>query len=117
MAKKKIQIGNKEVEFKATAATPIYYRTLFHREFMRDMEKLAKTFEEHKEEGEMPLESLEIFEDVAYCMAKQAAPSIGDKIDWFDGFDMFSIYEVLPHIIELWGVNQSSMVNIKKNCP
>ena len=34
--------------------------------------------------------------------------------DWLDQFDMFSIYEVLPQILELWGENLVTDVTSKK---
>ena len=48
--------------------------------------------------------SLEMFENIAYTMAKHADPSIPDSPEeWLDEFSTFSIYQVLPKIIELWG--------------
>ena len=35
--------------------------------------------------------------------------------DWLDQFEMFSIYEVLPEILELWGSNLVTDVASKKN--
>jgi len=35
--------------------------------------------------------------------------------DWLDEFNTFSIYQVLPEIIELWGLNVQSEVESKKN--
>ena len=49
---------------------------------------------------------MEIFENVAYIMAYHADNTIPDNIDdWLDQFEMFSIYEVLPEILALWGTN------------
>ena len=48
-------------------------------------------------------------------MAKQANPNIPDDVmTWLDNFEMFSIYHILPHLIELWGVNMESMSEAKK---
>ena len=63
----------------------------------------------------MEIEDLEIFENVAYVMALHADPSIpGDINEWLDQFEMFSIYEILPEILELWGSNLFTDVNAKK---
>ena len=69
------------------------------------------------EEGEeLQIEDLEIFENVAYIMAYHADHSIPGTIDeWLDQFEMFSIYEVLPEILELWGTNLITDVESKKN--
>ena len=61
--------------------------------------------------------SLELFEDISYIMAKHADPQgVPDTPDeWLDQFGTFSIYQVLPEIIELWGLNVQTQVESKKN--
>ena len=60
--------------------------------------------------------SLEVFENVAYIMAKQGDSSIPNTIDeWLDSFDTFSIYLILPEIIELWNLNNIQISESKKN--
>ena len=52
---------------------------------------------------------------MAYVMAYHVDNSILAKIvDWLDQFDMFSIYEVLPQILKLWGDNLVRDVTSKK---
>lgn len=118
---KNIVVGNKTVKMKATAGTPRLYRITFKRDIFKDMELLQKNFNESKE---MPIEDLTIFENVAYIMAKQAdydesgvrLHNIPDTADeWLDNFDgIFSIYEALPQILELWGDNIVTMSESKK---
>ena len=60
--------------------------------------------------------SLEMFENIAYVMAKHADPNIPDTPEeWLDAFNTFSIYQVLPKIIELWGLNVRTDAEAKKN--
>lgn len=60
--------------------------------------------------------SLEMFENIAYIMAKHADPSILDSPeDWLDDFNTFLIYQVLPQLIQLWGLNTQTDVQSKKN--
>ena len=48
-------------------------------------------------------------------MAWHADPSIPETIDeWLEDFEMFSIYEILPEILELWGDNLMTQVDVKK---
>lgn len=48
-------------------------------------------------------------------MAYHADNTISDNIDdWLDQFEMFSIYEVLPEILALWGVNLITDIDSKK---
>ena len=35
--------------------------------------------------------------------------------DWLEAFNTFSIYEVLPQLIELWGLNVETQAESKKN--
>ena len=60
--------------------------------------------------------SLELFEDISYIMAKHAdSQGVPDTPDeWLDQFGTFSIYQVLPEIIELWGLNVQTQVESKK---
>ena len=47
---------------------------------------------------------------------QSADPSIPDSSEeWLDKFSTFSIYQVLPKIIELWGLNVQTDVKFKKN--
>jgi hypothetical protein len=49
-------------------------------------------------------------------MAKHADPDIPDTPEeWLDAFNTFSIYQVLPKIIQLWGLNVKTDVEAKKN--
>ena len=60
--------------------------------------------------------SLELFENIAYMMAKHADPNIPDTPEeWLEDFNTFSIYQVLPQIIELWGLNIETEVQNRKN--
>ena len=60
--------------------------------------------------------SLEMFENIAYIMAKHADANIPDNPeDWLDEFSTFSIYQVLPELIKLWGLNVQTQVESKKN--
>ena len=121
MLRKKVMIDGKEVEFKASAAVPRIYRMKFRRDLFMDLQKVAKSVDKKgkkkdKEESEIPIEDLEMFENIAYVMAKHADPSIPDTPEeWLDSFNTFSIYQVLPQIIELWGLNTQTDVQAKKN--
>ncbi len=68
-----------------------------------------------KEDDEFQIDDLEIFENVAYVMAYHADPTIPKTIDeWLDQFEMLSIYQILPEILELWGSNLMTDINSKK---
>lgn len=114
---RKIEIDGKEVAFKASAAIPRIYRLKFQRDIYKDLRVLEKSVGDGKEESSnLDLFSLEMFENIAFVMAKHAEPSIPDTPEeWLDGFNTFSIYQVLPKLIELWGMNVKTDVEAKKN--
>ena len=115
---KKIQIDGKDVVFKASAAIPRIYRLKFHRDIYKDLRDLEKAVSSSsEEESNLDLFSLEMFENIAYIMAKHADPTTvpDSPEEWLDEFSTFSIYQVLPEIIELWGLNVQSEVESKKN--
>lgn len=81
--------------------------------------KLEKSIGDGKEESSnLDMFSLEMFENIAFIMAKHADPSIPDTPEeWLDNFNTFSIYQVLPQLIELWGLNGKTDVESKKSSP
>lgn len=113
---KNIEIDGKLVPFKASAAIPRIYRLRFGRDIFADVEKLtAATQENDPEKSDLDPNTLGIFEDVAYTMAKYADPSQPETPEeWLDQFNIFTIYFVLPQIIELWHLNTETTVESKK---
>lgn len=114
---RKVEIDGKQVPFKASAAIPRIYRIKFNRDIYKDLRSLEKAVGEGDEENSnLDLFSLEMFENIAYVMAKHADPNIPDTPEeWLDEFNTFSIYQVPPSIIELWGLNVQTEVESKKN--
>ena len=116
MIKREIEICGKKIPFRSSATIPRLYRAKFKRDIFKDLSKLEKSYTGNQMEGaEFQIENLEIFVNVAYIMAYHADNSIPATIEeWLDQFDMFSIYEVLPQILELWGDNIATDVQAKK---
>jgi len=121
VVEKVLNIGGKEVKFKSSAAVPRMYRVEFGRDIFVDIQKLRQSFYENvgnKNASNLSIADLTIFENVAYIMAKHADANIPSTIDeWLEGFEMFSIYEILPEILELWGDNVQGDAEAKKNNP
>ena len=116
--KKIIKIDGIEVPFKASAAVPRLYRLKFHRDIYKDFASLQTDVKENdKENSGLDIESLEVFENIAYIMAKHAdSENVPDSPDEFlEQFNTFSIYEILSQLIELWGLNTATQVESKKN--
>ncbi len=118
--KRTIEIDGQQVEFKASAAIPRIYRLKFHRDIYKDLAALEKSVGDNSEGSSgLDMFSLEMFENIAYIMAKHADPAAvpDSPEDWLDQFNTFSIYQVLPQLIELWGLNVQTDVQSKKTSP
>lgn len=114
---KTIKIDGKNVRLKSSAAIPRMYRNIFQKDIFKDMMALKKAMDRKKKHGnDLPIENLEMFENIAYTMAKHADPShVPNNIGgWLDQFDTFSIYQVLPQIFELWNLNNKQLEYPKK---
>lgn len=114
--KKIIEIDGNAVTFKASAAIPRIYRLKFQRDIYKDLRVLEQNMQQSDEAAStMDIFSLELFENIAYIMAKHADRSIPDTPEeWLDRFNTFSIYQVLPSLIELWGLNVQTDVEARK---
>ena len=118
MIMREIEICGKKIPFRSSATIPRLYRAKFKRDIFKDLSKLEKSYKDRGGEDGSTLEidDLEIFENVAYIMAFHADPTIPGTIDeWLEQFEMFSIYQVLPEILELWATNLVTDVESKKN--
>lgn len=78
---KKIEIDGQEVEFRASAAVPRMYRLKFGRDIYKDLRQLEKSVGDNDEDES----SLDLFS--------------------LEQFNTFSIYQILPELIDLWGLN------------
>ena len=124
---KVLTISGKEVGLRATALTPRLYRHKIGRDIIQDMSQLQKSFakaaqiskdatDEEREAAQLSVLDLEIFENVAFIMARQYDQNIPDTVEaWLDEFDTFSIYEIFPVILELWNLNNKTTAKPKKN--
>lgn len=116
--RRNIIVDGIEVPFKASATVPRLYRMKFGRDIFRDFSSLQKSVKsEDSENSGLDIESLEMFENIAYIMARHAdSENVPDSPDdWLEQFNTFSIYEILPQLLELWGLNTETQVKSKKN--
>lgn len=113
--RKSILIDGKNVLFKASAAVPRLYRLKFRRDIFKDFIALEQSVQENT--SGITIDSLELFENIAYIMAKHADPAgvPENPDDWLENFNTFSIYEILPQLMDLWGLNIETQSESKKN--
>lgn len=121
--RKTLTISGIECNFKSSAAIPRMYRLKFGRDIFVDLQKLKKQVEiseklkeeTGKDNSSLPIDSLEIFENIAFLMHKHGDPTQPSEIDeWLEQFETFSIYKVLPEILEMWGLENKQMSVSKK---
>ena len=68
---KEIIIDGRSVVFRATAAVPRLYRIKFRRDIMQDMKEIDSAVKMAENgDGNIPMRLLEVFENVAFIMAK-----------------------------------------------
>lgn len=111
-----VEVDGRPVTLKATARTPRIYRQTFGRDMMQDMAKLREAYTSRvKDDVSLSSVDLELFENLAYTMAKQADPEIPDSPDeWLDTFGMFSVYEIFPDMLRLWQHSMKTLSEPKK---
>ena len=112
-----ITVDGKEVTLRASAAVPRLYRIKFRRDIILDMQAVARAMEDKDKTGQdLPLEALELFENMAYIMAKHgdkdAVPDSPDE--WLEEFSTFSIYKIFPVLQALWEGNMEALDLAKK---
>lgn len=113
---KVINIDGKDIRFKSTAGTLMRYRMNFGRDLIKDIAKLEKRYKAVENgEDEFEIYDLEMFEKIAWSMAKTADNNIKNIENWLDDFESFSIMVVLPEIMDLLIANLNQEQDSKKN--
>lgn len=109
---KTVTVGDKELKLKTSAALMRLYKANFGRDIMKDIMALRGVDENTLFEGD----NMETLENITYTMARHADPGIPDNIlEWLEGFDTFSLMNVLPEVLNLWEEEVKTSSNAKKN--
>lgn len=132
-----IEVGGRELPLKTNAGLLRRYRDWFKRDLTRDMTKIENVLiactqeamqmrdengNEYSEEiillivaGMLPIEILDLFEDVAFAMAKYADPTVPDSIEeWLENFETFDIFQIFPELVALWQSDSKQLSDHKK---
>lgn len=113
-----VNIDGREMRMRASALVPRLYRREFCRDMISDMRQLQKAYEKAAKEPDAQFSVLDltVFENVAWVMLKHGGEDVGKSPEeWLDGIDgVFSIYEILPAVLELWGMNSATTAKPKK---
>lgn len=104
---KTVKIDGKEIPMVANGATPRIYRRMFGSDLLTTLHSAVS------KGGEVI--NIEVFENLAYCMAKQAG-SVEEDIDtWLGSFDSsMAIVDVIGDLMALWRGQTQTTVDPKK---
>lgn len=100
-----IEIDGRGVAFAASAATPRLYRLQCGRDIFEDFQAVAGAVSAALDTGAaIPPDALTRFEDIAYCMAREATPNgVPDTSErWLEGFAVLPVRVVFPALELLW---------------
>lgn len=107
---KLIKVGDRDIVFRATAATPMKYRNAFPgKDLFKDLMSLDGLSEADFEGVDMG-----IFERIAYIMSDAYGKHVSFE-EWLDSFEMMDIMNVLPEIMVLWEANMDTQSEAVKN--
>jgi hypothetical protein len=111
---KTITIDGRELTLKATGMTPIIYSNEYPGEDM--IVEMQRLMSANKNNDVIPPGLLEVLAKIAFVMARAGDPEMEAKTweEFLDGFDLLPIYELLPAVVELWGMNTTSTSTRKK---
>lgn len=107
--RREITIDDRLIPMEANASTPRKYREAFGKEFFQEFTGAVT------KSGEV--QNLEVFENLAFIMAKQAGsvPEGTDVNAWLDGFDSpMAITNAIGDIMALWRANEKTTTTAKK---
>ena len=99
-----IEIGAKNVEMTANAASPIFFKQCFHEDFKLIRQKLYKI---DTEDPEFQAGLEELFEKMGYIMAKQAEgtqkeASYDGFVEWLESFNPFDLELAIQDIATMY---------------
>lgn len=100
--RKTIKIGERLVEFRATASTLRRFNEYTGKDLLVEIQKIK---EESEKAGHdvLSTDTMDSFLCFAYTMAKQANNNIpDDPYEWLDDFEVFPLDDVFPKLMSLW---------------
>lgn len=110
---KSVKIGETEVLMRASAATAIRYRNVFHGDIMKELMEMNPE--------KIDAEIIEKIQKLAFIMAKSAeradmtALTEDDYIEWLDGFDSLDMMQAAKDIVTIYLGGKASQSELKKS--
>ena len=112
--KDKVTIGNKNVEMVANAATPVFFKQIFHEDFFI----LAENFSKSPTNGE----SVDIYSRIGFVASQQAKKNdeemssltFGDYVKWLKQFEAYDMAQAVDSIAEVYAHQAEPTAKPKK---
>lgn len=108
---KEVFFGETAVALKASAATPIRYKSIFHSDLLTDLNSIGEN-----------AENIDVISQLAYTMALQGvgsdftAASQDTFYSWLDQFEAMDILTAAPEIMNVYNTNAKvTSIAKKKN--
>lgn len=99
---KVIKIGDKDVNVKANALTPIKFKQMFKKDLLQEFQKINdKNFD------------FEVLSEAVYCFAVQGGCEMTFE-EFVGQFEMNEFIQAIPEVINLWLENTNGVVEPKK---
>ena len=115
MIEKKLMVDGREIPFRTSAALPRLYRQYFGSDVFIDLNNIRTKVGKGKK-SELPPSALSTIENLAYCMAKHADPSVPDDVnDWLGQFSTTAVYMIAQDIMLMWNEEQKTMSEAKNH--
>lgn len=107
-----IEIAGERMTLRANALLPRKYRHLFNRDLISDMRKVHDGYQKG---GDADIDT-EVFENLAWLMLKEGGEDVGaTPEEWLGSLDdPFSLYHILPDVVDLWLGNLVQTATPKK---
>ncbi len=92
MLQKTVNVGGRDAAFKSSAAIPRMYRIFFKRDIFKELSRLEDAYKDKGKGEDFEIEDLEIFENVAYVMAKPEKGRDGEDFPILAGQEQFDSF-------------------------
>ena len=111
-----LKIGDKDIKVRSSADIPRMFRRMFNQDLFVSLAQFEILAEKDPTTAYTRNETIELFENLAYCFAKSADRTITDDIEeWLGQFDdAMAIFQAIPQILEVWRNENKTTSNVKK---
>ena len=109
-----ITISGIEVNMESSGDIPRMYRNKFGKDVIVQMSACEARARKNKGATMLEADDVEMFENLAWCMAKHADSDVPDIDEWLRQFSATGIIEAAPALVDMWVEENKSTSTLKK---